>query len=403
PCLTDGAHTMQELPQRFADVGSLEHFLSEPPPALAADLERIDGDILVLGVGGKMGPTLARMARRAAPDRRVIGVARFSDPATRASLEAHGVECIACDLLDRTALERLPNVADGVRNVVFMAGHKFGAAGNASLTWMMNVGVPMNVAEVYREARIVAFSTACVYPFVPVDGPGADESVAPNPPAGDYANSCVGRERMFEYGSQKWGTPGRPVRLSFPTDMRFRGVRAARARPHDGLRRRHLAGRRERAVAAPARALHVADDADQHHGTRAHEHPLARRTIRRALRTRTALRRQRSAHRLARGHDRLAAPVRQAARAARTDDRLDRRLDCARRREPRQADAFRDARWPVLTRTAKRRRSKRSMRATCRARSSCRVRRRGTRTRPTGGRCSRSVAAGASAPPTEPR
>lgn len=212
---------MQELPQRFDDVESLEHFLSEPTPALAADLERIDGDILVLGVGGKMGPTLARMARRAAPDRRVIGVARFSDPATRASLEAHGVECIACDLLDRTALERLPNVADGVRNVVFMAGHKFGAAGNAALTWMMNVGVPMYVAEVWREARIVSFSTACVYPFVPVDGPGADESVAPNPPAGDYANSCVGRERMFEYGSQQHGTPGRFVRLSYAIDMRY--------------------------------------------------------------------------------------------------------------------------------------------------------------------------------------
>src|SRR5690606_4239325 len=212
PCLTDGAHTMQELPQRFDDVESLERFLSEPTPAPPAHPERIDGDTLVLGGGRKRGPAPARMARRAAPDRRVIGVARFSDPATRASLEAHGVECIACDLLDRTALERLPNVADGVRNVVFMAGHKFGAAGNASLTWMMNVGVPMNVAEVYREARIVAFSTACVYPFVPVDGPGADESVAPNPPAGDYANSCVGRERMFEYGSQKWGTPGRLVR-----------------------------------------------------------------------------------------------------------------------------------------------------------------------------------------------
>ncbi|MCD6675542.1 MAG: NAD(P)-dependent oxidoreductase [Burkholderiaceae bacterium] len=212
---------MQPLPQRFDDVESLETFLSEPTPALVADLQRIDGDILVLGVGGKMGPTLARMAKRALPGRRVIGVARFSDPATRASLEAHGVECIGCDLLDRDALGRLPNVADGVRNVVFMAGHKFGAAGKAALTWMMNVGVPMNVADVYREARIVAFSTACVYPFVPVDGPGADESVAPTPPAGDYANSCVGRERMFEYGSQKWGTPGRLVRLSYAIDMRY--------------------------------------------------------------------------------------------------------------------------------------------------------------------------------------
>jgi len=212
---------MSKLPQRFEDVDALETFMSEPTPGLEADLARLDGDIIVLGVGGKMGPTLARMARRAAPGRRVIGVARFSDPTLRASLERQGVECIACDLLDRQALERLPNVADGVRNCVFMAGHKFGAAGDASLTWMMNVGVPMMVAETFREMRIVVFSTACVYPFVPVGGPGADEQTPPTPPAGDYANSCVGRERMFEYGSRKYGTPGRLVRLSYAIDMRY--------------------------------------------------------------------------------------------------------------------------------------------------------------------------------------
>jgi nucleoside-diphosphate-sugar epimerase len=161
------------------------------------------------------------MAKRAAPDKRVIGVARFSDVAVKAALESHGVECIACDLLDGQAIERLPNVAEGVRNCVFMAGHKFGAAGNAALTWMMNVGVPMMVADIYRDARIVSFSTACVYPFVPVDGPGADESTPAAPPAGDYANSCVGRERMFEYGSLKHGTPGRMVRLSYAIDMRY--------------------------------------------------------------------------------------------------------------------------------------------------------------------------------------
>jgi nucleoside-diphosphate-sugar epimerase len=205
----------------FPDVAALEEFMTRPTPQLEADLARADGDIMVLGVGGKMGPTLARMAKRAAPQRRVIGVARFSDPALRAALEGHGVECIACDLLEREALQRLPNVADGVRNLVFMAGHKFGAAGNASLTWMMNVGVPMMVAETFRDMRIVSFSTACVYPFVPVDGPGADEQVPATPPAGDYANSCVGRERMFEYGSRKYGTPGRMVRLSYAIDMRY--------------------------------------------------------------------------------------------------------------------------------------------------------------------------------------
>ena len=212
---------MSALPKRFDDVEALESFMSEPSPALIADLEKVDGDIMVLGVGGKMGPTLARMAHRAAPRRRVIGVARFSDPTLVASLERHGVECIACDLLDRAALERLPNVDDGVRNLVFMAGHKFGAADNASLTWVMNVGVPMMVAETFRDMRIVTFSTACVYPFVPIDGPGADERTPATPPSGDYANSCVGRERMFEYGSRKHGTPGRLVRLSYAIDMRY--------------------------------------------------------------------------------------------------------------------------------------------------------------------------------------
>ena len=209
------------LPERFADVGALEDFMTEPSPGLVADLARVDGDIMVLGVGGKMGPTLARMAKRAAPDKRIIGVARFSDASLVASLRSHGVECITADLLDRSALGQLPNVADGVRNIVFMAGHKFGAADNASLTWMMNVGVPMMVADTFRNMRIVSFSTACVYPFVPVDGPGANERTPAIPPPGDYANSCVGRERMFEYGSRRYGTPGRLVRLSYAIDMRY--------------------------------------------------------------------------------------------------------------------------------------------------------------------------------------
>lgn len=195
--------------------------MTTPSAALAADLVRVDGDILVLGVGGKMGPTLARLAKRAAPDRRVIGVARFSDAAVKASLERHGVECIGCDLLDRDALQRLPNAKDGVRNLVFMAGHKFGATGNTALTWMMNVGVPAMVAEIFDELRSVVFSTACVYPFVPVDGPGAGEDTPATPPPGDYANSCVGREKMFEYVSRHRGTPGRFVRLSYAIDMRY--------------------------------------------------------------------------------------------------------------------------------------------------------------------------------------
>jgi nucleoside-diphosphate-sugar epimerase len=191
--------------------------MTTPSPALAADLARVPGDILVLGVGGKMGPTLARMAKRAAPARRVIGVARFSEPGLRASLEAHGVQCIAADLLERDALARLPDAP----NVVFMAGRKFGSTGREDLTWAMNVHVPALVAERYAAARIVAFSTACVYPFVPAAGGGATEATPTTPPPGDYAASCVGRERMFRYFSARHGTPGRLIRLSYAIDMRY--------------------------------------------------------------------------------------------------------------------------------------------------------------------------------------
>ncbi len=191
--------------------------MTRPTPALEADLARTSGDILILGVGGKMGPTLARMAKRAAPGRRVVGVARFSETGLRGKLQSQGVECIACDLLERAALERLPRAP----NVVFMAGHKFGAAGNAAFTWAMNVGVPTMVADAFRDSRIVVFSTACVYPYADVGGRGATEDTPTLPPPGDYAMSCVGREKAFEYGSLKHGTPGRLVRLEYAIDMRY--------------------------------------------------------------------------------------------------------------------------------------------------------------------------------------
>jgi nucleoside-diphosphate-sugar epimerase len=201
----------------FADVATLEEFMTRPTRELEADLARVEGDILVLGVGGKMGPTLARMAKRAAPGKRVIGVARFSDKGLKQKLQQSGLECIECDLLERAALERLPRE----RNVVFMAGHKFGAAGDPSFTWAMNVAVPFMVAEHFRDSRIVAFSTACVYPFADVKGEGAPEDTPALPPPGDYATSCVGREHMFGHASRRHGTPGRLVRLSYAIDMRY--------------------------------------------------------------------------------------------------------------------------------------------------------------------------------------
>jgi nucleoside-diphosphate-sugar epimerase len=205
---------VNSVPRRFAGVEELEEFMTRPTPELERDLSAID-EILVLGVGGKMGPTLARMAQRAG--KRVIGVARFSEKGLREKLEGRGVECLACDLLDRAALERLPKV----KHVVFMAGHKFGAAGNTSLTWAMNVNVPFMVAEAFRQSSIVAFSTACVYPYVGVETKGATEQTPTTPPAGDYANSCVGREQAFLYGSQRYGTPGRLMRLEYAIDMRY--------------------------------------------------------------------------------------------------------------------------------------------------------------------------------------
>ncbi len=218
------------LPERFADVAALEDFMSAPSPGLATDLARAPGDIVVLGVGGKMGPTLARMAKRADAARRVIGVARFTEAGLRAKLEAWGVECIACDLLERAALERLPRAS----NVVFMAGHKFGAAGDPAFTWAMNTGVPFMAAETFRESRIVVFSTACVYPFVDVAGGGATEDMPTTPPPGDYAASCVGRERAFDHASRRWGTPVRLVRLEYAIDMRYGVLYDVACKVHTG-------------------------------------------------------------------------------------------------------------------------------------------------------------------------
>ena len=221
----------KRLPERFESVAALEDFMTEPTPALIDDLARVPGDILVLGAAGKMGPTLARMAKRAAPAKRVVGVARFTDRSARASLDAAGVETIACDLLDRGAVAALPKLD----NVVFMAAMKFGATGNPALTWAMNVHVPAIVAEAFPSARIVAFSTGCVYPFVPVGGGGATEDTPAVPPPGDYANSCVGRERMFEHFSARLGTSGRLVRLNYAIDMRYGVLHDVAAKVRDGV------------------------------------------------------------------------------------------------------------------------------------------------------------------------
>ncbi len=209
--------TADEAPEAFEDEEALEDFMTLPSQALIDDLAALEGDIMVLGVGGKMGPTLARLAKRAAPDKRIVGVARFSDPAVRGKLEAWGVETVACDLLDPDAVAALPKFD----NVVFMAGRKFGTQGNEELTWAMNVHVPTVVAQAFTASRIVVFSTGCVYPFVDIASGGATEETPPIPPAGEYANSCLGRERMFEYFSSLHGTAGIMFRLNYAIDMRY--------------------------------------------------------------------------------------------------------------------------------------------------------------------------------------
>jgi nucleoside-diphosphate-sugar epimerase len=205
------------LPETFRDEEELEDFMTKPSDLLRVDLGQAPGDIVVLGVGGKMGPTLARLAKRADPSRRVIGVARFSEEGLREKLHAWDIECIEADLLDRASVEKLPKAS----NVVFMAGRKFGSTGAEHLTWAMNAHVPAMVAEAFAKSRIVAFSTGCVYPYVDVEKGGATEDTPAVPPSGAYANSCVAREAMFEHFSRKFNTPGRTIRLNYAIDMRY--------------------------------------------------------------------------------------------------------------------------------------------------------------------------------------
>jgi len=204
----------------------LEELLSRPPPGFTLP----PGDILILGVGGKMGPTLARLARRADGARRIIGVARFSTPGLRDRLARQGIETIAADLLDAAALRGLPDAP----NVVYMAGRKFGSSGAEHLTWAMNATVPAMVAERYVASRIAFFSTGCVYPFVPVLSGGATEETPLRPPPGDYAWSCVARERAFEHASATRGTKAVAIRLNYAIDLRYGVLHDVAVKVRDG-------------------------------------------------------------------------------------------------------------------------------------------------------------------------
>jgi nucleoside-diphosphate-sugar epimerase len=197
----------------------LDDLLSEPTPAVIQTLGRLPGDILLLGVAGKMGPSLARMARRASDAagvrRRVIGVSRFSS-GDEAGLRAFGIETIRCDLLNDDEVVSLPDAA----NVIFMTGRKFGSTGGEALTWAMNSYLPALVCRKYRHSRIVAFSTGNVYGLTPVWGGGSREDDTLNP-VGEYAMSCLGRERIFEHFSRSFGTRMALIRLNYACDLRY--------------------------------------------------------------------------------------------------------------------------------------------------------------------------------------
>ena len=198
----------------------LESYLSEPTDEVIAALAALEGDVLILGVGGKMGPTLAKQAKRAIDaagiTKRVIGVSRFSTSSVQEDLQAAGIETIAADLLSENSLRNLPNI----ENVILMAGRKFGSIGNESLTWAMNGYMPGRVADKFRNSRLVIFSTGNVYPLTPVSHGGATEN-SPIAPIGEYAQSCLSRERICTYFSSQFGTPMAILRLNYAIDLRY--------------------------------------------------------------------------------------------------------------------------------------------------------------------------------------
>jgi nucleoside-diphosphate-sugar epimerase len=202
------------------NIAELEERLSRPNPADIAAMRALNGDLIILGAGGKMGPSLARLARRAADGAgkklRIIAVSGFSHGNLAAELRNDGIETISCDLLEPGTLTKLPDAP----NVIFMAARKFGTSGSAHLTWAMNTYLPGLVAERFQESRIVAFSTGNVYPLRSLAEGGATE-VTPVDPVGEYGQSALGRERMFEYGSARWGTPGVILRLNYAVELRY--------------------------------------------------------------------------------------------------------------------------------------------------------------------------------------
>lgn len=202
------------------DLKQLEQQYSEPSEALLNDLENLQGDVMILGIGGKMGVSMGKLLvdgfAKLGRQQKVYGVSRFSGEQTLQQVRSSGVETISCDLLDEQQLAELPDVP----NIIYLAGHKFGTTGREDFTWAMNTYLPGRIAEKFKKSRIVAFSSGNVLPFVPLSEGGVDEEQVPEP-IGEYAQSCLGRERIFQYFSKKNGTPVLIYRLNYAVDFRY--------------------------------------------------------------------------------------------------------------------------------------------------------------------------------------
>jgi hypothetical protein len=202
------------------DITSLYQKLLKPSDDLLSDITRLDGDITILGVGGKMGPDLARLTKHAIDltgvKKEVVGVARFSEPGLQEELEQQGIKTYQADLLEDEQLQELPVT----QNVLYLAGTKFGTTGKESFTWAMNSYLPGRVAEKFKDSRIVVFSTGNVYPLMPIQSGGATEK-QPTGPIGEYAQSCLGRERVFQYFSSVNNTPTLIYRLNYANDVTY--------------------------------------------------------------------------------------------------------------------------------------------------------------------------------------
>nr|WP_308742702.1 NAD(P)-dependent oxidoreductase [uncultured Anaerocolumna sp.] len=202
-------------------VESLKESMYIPSEELVDDMKEIDGDIMILGVSGKMGLNLAKLVKRASNKsesmKKIYGVARFSESdGIREELESEGIETIKCDFMSEDQLEGLPKV----KNVIYMVGYKFGTVGNEDYAWAINSYLPGRIASKYKDSNIVAFSTGCVYPLVKMSE-GAPSEEFPPEAVGEYAQSCLGRERIFQYFSKQNKTPTTIFRLNYAIDLRY--------------------------------------------------------------------------------------------------------------------------------------------------------------------------------------